>query len=407
MVAVHEDPVLRAADGRIRVVRVITRLNVGGPAIHTVLLSAGLNPERFQTVLVTGHVADGEADMTYFAQAHGVNPVVIPELGRSIQPADDLVALWKLYRIIRHERPHVVHTHTAKAGALGRLAAVLACVPVVVHTYHGHVFSGYFGPMKARAFLAIERALARFTSRIVAISESQRHEIGGRYRVAPTQRVAVIPLGLDLSPFKAVPAVPPPDGLRSELGIGPSEIVIAIVGRLTAIKNHRLFLDAAARCLARGQGPSLRFLVVGGGELARDLCETARPLGDRVLFLGWRENLVPVYSACDIVALTSDNEGTPVALIEALAAGRAVVATDVGGVAEVLEGGRYGVLVPPRDPEAFAEAVLSLATNPDLRARLTLDARPSALGRFSTSALVGTVERLYSGLLDGRAAGSA
>jgi glycosyltransferase involved in cell wall biosynthesis len=393
------------AAGRVRVVRVIARLNIGGPATHTILLSASLDPKRYRTTLVVGAPGSGEGDMAYLAVARGVQSVVVPELGRAIRPTDDLIALWRLYRLMRRERPHIVHTHTAKAGTLGRLAALAARVPVRVHTFHGHVFSGYFGPAKTRMFLAIERALARATHRIVAVSESQRRELSEPYRVAPASKIEVVSLGLDLSPFAAVPNTPPVGGVRAEIGAGPDELVVGIVGRLTAIKNHRLFLDAARRALELAPGNvQLRFLVVGGGELENDLRQRASELGlgDRVLFAGWRRDLSEIYAACDIVALTSDNEGTPVAVIEALASGRPVAATDVGGVADVLEGGRYGLLVPKGDAERFAEAIVRLASDTALRARLAAGARESALERFSIEKLLHSVDALYSELLAGK-----
>jgi glycosyltransferase involved in cell wall biosynthesis len=375
-----------------------------------VLLSAGLDPGRYRTTLVAGAPGAGEADMGYLAAERGVEPVGIPELGRAIRPANDLVAFWKLYRLMRRERPHVVHTHTAKAGTLGRLAALAARVPVRVHTFHGHVFSGYFGPARTRVFLAVERALARATHRIVALSESQRRDLAERYRVAPASKIGVVPLGLDLSPFVCVPPTPPAGGLRSELAIGAGEFVVAAVGRLTVIKNHRMLLEAARRALDLAPpGLRLRFVLVGGGELEGELRgrSAALGLGDRVVFAGWRRDLARIYAACDAVALTSDNEGTPVALIEALACGRPAVATDVGGVSDVLEGGRFGLLVPRGDAARFADAILRLASDPALRERLAAGARPSALERFSIEGLVRTMDALYSELLRARAPGGS
>jgi glycosyltransferase involved in cell wall biosynthesis len=371
---------LGVSDRRLRVMRIIARLNVGGPAIHTVLLTARLDPEKYRTTLVVGEPGEGEGDMSYLASERGVSPVTIGELGRAIRPTDDLVAFWKLFRLMRRERPHVVHTHTAKAGTLGRLAAVAARVPVRVHTFHGHVFSGYFSPTKTRAFLAIERALARVTDRIIAISESQRRDLSELYRVAPDAKFAVVPLGLDLSRFAEVPDEPPLDGVRAEFGVQSAEVVVGIVGRLTAIKNHKLFLDAARIALERAPANvTFRFLIVGGGDLEDEIREQACELGDRVVLAGWRRDLAEVYAACDIVAQTSNNDGTPVAVIEALASGRPVVATDVGGVADVLERGNLGLLVPPGDAERFADALVRLATDVRLQAELKAKGRSSVL----------------------------
>jgi len=390
----------RNGEGVLRVMRVIARLNVGGPAIHTVLLTAKLDPSKYRTTLVVGEPGEGEGDMGYLATDRGVQPYSVAELGRAIRPTDDLVALWKLYRLMRRERPHVVHTHTAKAGTLGRIAAFAARVPVRVHTFHGHVFSGYFSPAKTKVFLAIERALARTTHRIIAISDTQRHELSDVYRIAPAARFSVVPLGLDLAPFATVSATPVSEGIRAEFGIGVDETVVGIVGRVTAIKNHALFLDAARRALEIApDGIRFRFLVVGGGDLEEEMRELARPLGDRVIFAGWRRELAEVYAACDIVALTSNNEGTPVAIIEALASARPVVSTNVGGVTDVLQNGNLGVLVPPGDPEAFAEAIVRVAVDESLRASLVANARASVLERFSIEALAGRIDGLYSDLL--------
>jgi len=327
----------------VRVVRIIARLNVGGPAWHVVLLSAGTQA-RYPTLLVAGSVQRGEADMSGFARERGVPFLSIPELGRTLHPLNDVVAFWKLWRLCRTARPHIVHTHTAKAGTLGRLAAWLAGVPVRVHTFHGHVFHGYFGRLKTLFVITVERALARITTKFVAISPRQAKDVA-RYLGLPLDRVGVIPLGLDLDRFLRADAELERRRFREDIG-ARSDVVVTMVGRLTAIKNHELALRAFAR-LPHGS-PRFLLVLVGGGEEEGRLRRMASQLGlaERVRFLGWRRDLEAVYYGSDVVALTSDNEGTPVCLIEALACGRAVVATNVGGVADVLEEGRLGLLVP-------------------------------------------------------------
>jgi glycosyltransferase involved in cell wall biosynthesis len=379
------------------VLRAVARLNVGGPTQHVVLLTRALR-DRYPTLLVAGDVQEGEADMSSFASRHGVEVTRIPELGRSIRFLDDLVALYRLWRLCRLHRPSIVHTHTAKAGTLGRVAAILAGVRLRVHTYHGHVFHGYFSRARTLVFLGIERILARFTARIVAISPRQKEELAGHLRLAP-ERIAVIPLGLDLERFLAArPAAGA--SFRAAIGAGPGEVVVTLIGRLAPIKNHALALRALARLAPRH--PSLVMAIVGGGECEAALREQARVLGvaERVRFAGWwsAEDLPAVYQGSDIVALTSDNEGTPVCLIEALVSGRAVVATDVGGVRDVLDGGRLGVMVPAGDDAALAGALERLVEGTGL-ARWSNLAREETAERYGVARLAADVGALYDELL--------
>ncbi len=380
-----------------RVVRAIARLNVGGPALHVTYLTAGL-ADRYPTVLVAGAVAPGEADMSAWAREQGVDVHTIPQLGRSIRPWDDLLVFMKLFRLFRRLRPDIVHTHTAKAGTLGRLAAVLARVPVRVHTFHGHVFRGYFGKNTTRLVLWTERFLARFTTCVVAISESQADEIVDQFRICSRKRVRVIPLGLDLARFDVSRLRGLRGELRSEIGAG-SDPIVSIVGRLVPIKNHKLFLHAAARL--RDAGRACTFAVVGGGGEEGRLRALAAELGieDRVRFLGWRSDLDRIYADSDVVALTSHNEGTPVCLIEALAAGCAVAATDVGGVREVLEDGRLGLVVPPGDPGAMAAAVATLLGDSTARREMGAAGMRAIPARFGVQRLLADVAALYDQLL--------
>lgn len=398
-----EAPAPRAgAPAPVRVMRIIARLNVGGPAIHTVLLTEGLEDAAFHSLLVIGRHGEHEGDMSYVARERGVTPTVIPELGRELSWRDDLVAFGKLVRLMRSFRPRIVHTHTAKAGAVGRFAAIVAGVPLRVHTFHGHVFHGYFGRTKTRVFLWIERALGRFTQRVIAISERQRDELCDTYRVIPRRRCEVIPLGFDLRPFAAVERRR--GELRRELGCPDGRPLVGIVGRLVPIKNHAMFLEVAQRVVRERDAG---FVVVGDGELRQPLEREAaeRGLKDRTYFLGWRRDLDTIYADLDVVALTSINEGTPVTLIEGMAAGRPVVATRVGGVADVVEHERSGLLVDSGDAEACARAVLRLLGDRALGERLGREGRERALARYGAERLVGDVRRLYLELLGTHAAG--
>lgn len=405
----------------LRILRIIDRLNVGGPAKHVVWLTTGLDRAEFDTLLATGRVADGEGDMGYFAEAAGAEPLTINEMSRELA-IGDLAVVGRLLRLMWRFRPDVVHTHKSKAGAVGRAAAFLyrwltlsalrgvprACK--VVHTFHGHTFSGYFGPAKGRIFLALERLLARLaTDRIVVVSEQQRQEISERFGVGRPEQFRVIPLGIDFDEVATERS-----GLRAELGFQPSDVLVATVGRLCPIKNQRLFLRAVRRLTERPEQPRVRFIMVGDGELRGELESEARRLGvgDRVVFTGFREDVARLYPDFDLVVLTSLNEGTPVTLIEALCAGRAVVSTEVGGVVDLLgkrlreENGvtqwEHGLSVPSGDDASLARAIELLLGAPQLRAEMGARGRAFVRERLSKSRLVADVGALYREIADQR-----
>jgi glycosyltransferase involved in cell wall biosynthesis len=382
--------------GRTRVMRVIARLNIGGPAIHTILLTAGLDAARFESTLVTGVEAACEGNMLDLAAQKGVQPLVIPELGREINPLKDWVTLLKLYRLFRDRRPHIVHTHTAKAGTVGRMAARLAGVPVVVHTFHGHVFHDYFGSLQTRVFIGIERLLASLSDRIVAVSDGQRRELA-EYGVASLDKIAVVPLGFELDAL--LNCEPLRGQLRRELGIPDGMALVGIVARLTAIKNHRLFLDAARLIVEAGQ--EAMFLIVGDGELRADLeaYVAELKLAERVIFTGWRRDLPRIYADLDVVALSSLNEGTPVSLIEAMAAAKPVVATRVGGVSDVILDKESGYLVQSNDAEGLARGILDLLRAPDRAREMGLAGRVAVHPKYASETMLANIERLYLELL--------
>lgn len=378
--------------------RVIARLNVGGPAMHVVHATLGVDADvegdlRFRTRLIAGSVPPTEGDMGYYAAERGVEPTYLTALSREISALDDLRTLWALWRLFRRERPAVVHTHTAKAGTLGRLAAILARVPVRIHTFHGHVLGGgYFAPWKTRLFLEIERQLARASDRLVVLTERQAREMSGPLAVAPAAKFAVVPLGLELARFGAVERTREARArARGALGIPEGVRAVGIVGRLVPIKNHELFLEALAR--ARGADASIVGVVVGSGEREAELRARAASLGlgEGVLWLGWRRDLPEVYAALDALALTSHDEGTPVAVLEALAAGVPVVVRDVGGVGEVLEGVGAGTILPrAADAATWASALREAASGsvPD-------GARRRVVEHFSVERLSRDLRALY------------
>ncbi len=378
-----------ADDPAIRVVRVIARLNIGGPAIHVVLATEGLRARGYATTLVVGGIDPHEGDMAYLAAERGVELLVLPELRRGLHPVRDAICLGKLYRMMRRIRPDIVHTHTAKAGFVGRLSARLAGVPVIIHTFHGHVLGGYFGRSTTRIFMVLERWAARWSTAIVTLSDRLRAELVELLHVKRADRLEVIPLGLDLGRF--VTAVRGAGVFRREIGVAPEAPLVGIVGRLVPVKNHALLLAAAPRVLAAL--PEARFVVVGDGELRAGLERQAMRagLGHAFIFTGWRRDLPDIYGDLDLTVLCSRNEGTPVSLIEALAAGCPVAATDVGGVADLLEDGRWGRLVPRQDPGALAEGILaSLRARPDVTS-----ARALMTERYGIDRLVEDLDRFY------------
>lgn len=405
----------------VKIVRIIARLNMGGPARHVVWLTAGLPAPEFETLLVTGTVPPGEEDMGYFAARNQVEPVVIKQMSRELSPGD-AVTLWKVYRLLCRERPDLVHTHTAKAGTVGRIAAfayrwlrpgTLIGRPRqvrLVHTYHGHVFHSYYGPAKTRIFLAIERMLAWFTDRIVVLSQQQRTEIHRQFKVGRANQFDVVPLGIDLSPYLDGPNRRAK--LRTELAAADDEILVGIVGRLTEVKNHELFLQAAAGYLAEqgDSGPMVRFVIVGDGHRRPVLeAEAERlQLGANLVFLGARDDPENFYPALDIVALTSRNEGTPLTLIEAMANARPVIATAVGGVVDLLgkppedrpTGTAYsvcdrGVSVPPGDVRAFSAGLAGLIDDPVLRDRLSTAGETFVKAEYNLARLLSDIANLY------------
>jgi glycosyltransferase involved in cell wall biosynthesis len=377
---------------KLRVLRAITRLNIGGPAIHAILLTRGLQNEQFSSVLVTGLEGPHEGSMRDLATRHGVEPRVLRELGREVSPLNDLRATLAMYRMIRSFRPHIVHTHMAKAGTAGRLAARLARVPIVVHTFHGHTFHSYWGPVKSAVFLQIERTLGAMTDRVIAVGDAQKADIAS-YGVAPLNKIITIPLGLEIEPM--LDAEQHRGRLRAELGVSDGRRLVGIVARLVPIKAHEIFLEAAQTI--RTAAPGTTFLIIGDGERRAELEALAQQLGiaDATRFLGWRDDMREVYADLDVVTLCSNNEGSPVALIEALAAGRPVVSTRVGGVPNVVQDGESGLLVPPRDPAALAEGVLTLLRDPARAAELGQAGRRAVFPRHASGRLVQDVERLY------------
>ena len=388
-----------------RIARVITRLNIGGPSIQATRLTAALADHGWQTRLIYGQLGAGEGDMSYLIPA-GADTIKLTTLQRPLAPVSDLRAVWALYAEFRRLRPAIVHTHMAKAGMLGRLAAAAynltrgsAPRARVVHTYHGHVLDGYFSPLMTTVFITLERALARVSDAIIAISPVIRDGLLHTYRIGRANQYRVVPLGFDLAPFAAVDATARA-AARRELAIPDGVPVISTVGRLTAIKQHRLFLDIAQRTVAAH--PETTALIAGDGELRAELEAYAATLGiaGHVRFLGWRRDLTTIYGATDVFVLTSRNEGTPVALIEAMACGVPGVSTDVGGVKDVIDSPAVGRLAPFGDADALAGHVRDLLADADARAAMGERARQRVLASYGFERLVAEIAALYRDLIE-------
>jgi len=383
---------------RYKILRIIARLNIGGPALHCIILNSELDPGRYVSMLVTGIESPYEGNMYELAEEKRVEPIVIYALGREIFFKEDFRALIRLIKLINLERPDIVHTHTAKAGTLGRLAAKLTGVPIVIHTFHGHVFHSYFGFFRTKFFLWLERLLAKFTDVIITVSEQQRDEII-KYKIAEPEKIVAIPLGLDLKPF--IYSNSDPNELRKEFSVPEQTKLVGIVARLVPIKNHVCFMEAARLVLERKD--DVRFIIIGDGELRSTLEQKARNLGieARVIFMGFQNNLQKIYAGLDIVALSSYNEGLPVALIEAMAAGKPVISSDVGGVVDLILDGDNGLLVPTNDAKALAEATIYLLEHPDRRKMMGEAGRKKVYPFFDKKRLVEDIDILYENLLTG------
>ena len=405
-----------------KILRIIARLNVGGPARHVVWLTQALQDTEFDSSLVAGTVPEGEENMGYFATETGIEPIYISELSRELS-FRDAVSLFKIYREMRFLQPDIIHTHTAKAGTVGRTAAFLyrwlswrtligkPRKVKVVHTFHGHVFHSYYGKIKTRMFLTIEKVLARIASdMIVTISEQQFSEIHNRFGVGRSEQFRIVPLGIDLSEHDQN-AINRPI-LRDEIGADADDVVVGYVGRLTAIKNIPLLINVAAAVQnTQRDTPKFRFVFIGEGSLRGQLeaQAVAVGIGETVHFLGSRKNVSELLAGLDIVALTSRNEGTPLSLIEGMAAGVPFVSTAVGGVVDLAgkpveekQGFQIcerGVLAEDDSVESFTNALIYLAKNEKLRESLSINGREFVASNYSKERLVNDIKSLYRELI--------
>lgn len=382
-----------------RVLRIINRFNIGGPTYNATFLTRYLSDD-FETLLVGGLPEADESDSLHIPRSYGVEPVLIEEMKRLPNLASDRAAYKKLKQIIEEFKPDIVHTHAAKAGALGRKAAKACNVPVIVHTYHGHVFHSYFGKVKTSLYKYIERRLAKQSDGIIAISPLQKDELSIQHKICPPEKITVIPLGFDLHKFQENL---PEKRLetRSKYQLGENEVAVAIVGRLAPIKNHTLFLDAVENVLK--QGIKARFFIVGDGSEKATIAERVNRLnhlyGECITCTSWITDIATFNAGMDVICLTSDNEGTPVSLIEAQACNLPVISTDVGGVRDIVKDGETGFIVPKKNVDALAEKLALLINSKEIREKMSQNGWKFVEEQFHYTTLVRNMENYYRQLL--------
>lgn len=394
-----------------RVLRIINRLNLGGPTYNAAYLTKYLEPE-FETLLVSGMKDEAEESSEFIVKNLDLHPVYMPEMYRELNPFRDYKSYYKLRKLIEEYKPDIVHTHAAKAGAVGRLAAAHSGVPVIVHTFHGHVFHSYFGKTKTRLFLEIERYLAKRTTAIVTLSEIQKTELVEEFKIASAQKFEIIPLGFDLDRF-ASNTDEKRKRFRAEYNIDDDEIAIGIVGRLVHIKNHSLFLKAL-KIVAGKTTKKIRAFIIGDGEERNVIEQTAITLGLKfnnndlhekniLTFTSWIKDIDVSNAGMDIITLTSNNEGTPVSLIEAQASSKPIVSTNVGGIENIVAKNETALLSASGDEIQFAENLLRLIEDDNLRQKLSYSSRQMVINKFSYQRLCTDMASFYHRLLQNSA----
>jgi len=385
----------------IKVLRIINRFNLGGPTFNAALLTRHLDDD-FETLLVGGVPDEGEADSLHILEKYDVKPIIIPELIRNPNPLSDRKAYRKIKSIIKEFQPDIVHTHASKAGVLGRKAAISCGVKVIVHTYHGHVFHSYFGSLKTQLIKSVERNLANKSSGIIAISNLQKEELVKTHRICHEDKVEVIPLGFDLSEFLQENQEKRIE-VRRHYEILDDEVAIAIVGRLAPIKNHSFFLKVIERVL-ENHSHNIKVFIVGDGSergAIQDICNSLNnKYPNKIVLTSWILDIATFNKGMDVVCLTSDNEGTPVSLIEAQASGLPVVSTDVGGVRDIVLDGEAGFIIKLGDIETYVEKLRLLVENEKLRVKFAATGQDFVKSRFNYQRLAKDMSNYYRELLN-------
>jgi glycosyltransferase involved in cell wall biosynthesis len=391
-----------------KVLRILNRLAVGGPVLNACYLTKFMAPD-FETLLVVGERESHEKSAEYLTDQLGIQFVTIKGMGRSVNPASDYLAYRELRKLIKSFKPDVVHTHAAKPGALGRLAASAEKVPAIVHTFHGHVFHSYFNAAKSKFYIQTERFLSKKSDAIIAISEQQRKELVNDFKIAPSEKFRVIPLGFDLDRFRTGQEEKR-KRFRTEFNLTDDEIAIGIIGRLVPVKNHYLFLKAI-KYVFDNTSKKIRAFIIGDGDTRKDLENVARevniPFSTEhsaehkypLVFTSWRSDVDTITAGVDIICLTSFNEGTPVSLIEAQAANKPIVSTRVGGIADIVIEGQTALLADIQNTEIFCGHLLRLVEDDELRKQMGKDSHEHVMSRFSYQRLVNDMSELYYNLL--------
>ncbi|MCJ8291891.1 MAG: glycosyltransferase [Crocinitomicaceae bacterium] len=385
---------------KIKILRIINRFNIGGPTYNATFLTAFLGDD-YETMLVGGLPEEGESDSLFILEKYGVTPVLMNELVREPNLKSDRAAYKRLKEIIREFKPDIVHTHASKAGALGRKAASACKVPVIIHTFHGHVFHSYFGNLKTTLFKMIERNLAKKSTGIVAISEIQKKELTEVHKICPADKVKVVQLGFDLLPFHEKRQTER-GAVRKKYGLNESDIAIAIVGRIAAIKDHSFFLDVIENLLNRTT-KSIKVFIVGDGPDRRNIQgrvdEINRTFHNVIVMTSWIKDIGTFNAGMDIICLTSKNEGTPVSLIEAQAANIPIVTTDVGGVRDIVDVDQTGFVIPQGDLELYTEKLTELCEDEKIREKMSQNGWNYVHEKFHYTTLVQNMDRYYRELL--------
>lgn len=389
-----------------KILRIHNRLIVGGPSHNVTLLSAYLSPE-FETKLLVGKKDPAEKDATYIAEQLGLVPVEITEMRRSILPFFDIIAYFKIKKIIREYKPDIVHTHASKSGAIGRLAASACDVPLIVHTFHGHVFHSYFNSFMSKVIVRLERFIAKRTDAIVAISDSQRQELIDVYKIAPAEKIFTVPLGFNLDKY-SVDQDTKKVIFRNKYGFDKSELIIGIIGRLVPVKNHDMFLEVAAIIKEKVINKNIRFAIIGDGGSREGIEKKAAALNlsysyyithpkskTDVVVTSWETEIDQALAGLDIIVLTSNNEGTPVSLIEAQSALKPVVSTNVGGVEDIVIHGETGFITEVGDVQSFARYVNILIEDSTLREKMGRSGYDNVIKRYSKQRLINDMKNLY------------
>ncbi|MCB0478760.1 MAG: glycosyltransferase [Crocinitomicaceae bacterium] len=386
---------------KIKVLRIINRFNLGGPTYNVTFLSRFMS-EEFETLLVGGVPDEYETDSLHIPESYGLHPIIIPELKRAINYKEDKKALKKLREIIREFKPDVVHTHASKAGALGRQAAIKENVPVILHTFHGHVFHSYFGKLKTTFYKTVERRLAKKSTRIICISNKQKEEIGSIHKICPPEKIEVIPLGFDLEKFHANKDENRKN-VRAKYQLKENEIAIAIIGRLAPVKDHDFFLNVIEN-LPKESITKIKVFVVGDGELKSEIEEKTNELNSkfgekRVIMTSWINNIDEFNAGMDIICLTSKNEGTPVSLIEAQASGTPVISTNVGGVQDIIDEGKTGYIIEKGDLNSYVNKLNEMIQDEKMLENMSQNGWNYVKDKFSYARLCADMEKLYKKLL--------